>query len=229
MPSAARDAVPCLPGDIGEGTNEGDVKDDGEEAEPAEAAEAAQEDERGGCVERASSRDALDGAQVATDRQGVVGECCEVVGVNPEDDSGRAELDCAEDPLQAFEGDAGFQAHIMEWSEVSRYVRNEDPRGIRSDDDMIEDGYIFCAHVYSSNCLIMQGGFVGKSDGGMRNGLLKRLLLPTHVRSRERASSPFTPHPVNVAQACVVWASVDIIITYNGVHPTKTTISPPPP
>lgn len=68
MPSAARDPVPRLPGDVGEGANECDVKDDGEEAEPAETAEAAQEDERGGCIERASARDALDGAQVARDR-----------------------------------------------------------------------------------------------------------------------------------------------------------------
>lgn len=58
----------CLPGDVGEGANKGDVKDDGEEGEPAEAAEAAQEEERGSCVERASARDALDGAQVAGDR-----------------------------------------------------------------------------------------------------------------------------------------------------------------
>lgn len=60
----------------------------------------------------------------------MIRECCEVVGVNPEDDSGGAELDCAEDPLQAFEGDAGFQAHSREWCEVSRCVRNEDLRGI---------------------------------------------------------------------------------------------------
>ena len=68
MPSAAGDAVSRLPGDVGEGTNEGDIKDDGEEGEPTETAEAAQKEERSGCVERASTRDALDGAQVARDR-----------------------------------------------------------------------------------------------------------------------------------------------------------------
>ena len=65
----------------------------------------------------------------------MVGECCEVVGVNPEYNGRGAELDCTEDPLHAFEGDAGFQAHIMEWCEVSRCVRNEGLRGICSDDD----------------------------------------------------------------------------------------------
>lgn len=49
----------------------------------------------------------------------MIRKCCEVVGVDPEDDGAGAELDCAEDPLQAFERDAGFQAHIREWYEVS--------------------------------------------------------------------------------------------------------------
>lgn len=62
-------------------------------------------------VQRASPRDALDGAEAGGDGKLVVVQRCEEVGVDGEDDGAAAELDAADEPLHEFEAEACSCAH----------------------------------------------------------------------------------------------------------------------
>jgi len=95
--------LPCRIRKIDKGAGEAQIEQHAEHAEEGDAAEEADEDERDEGVEGGGAGDALDGLDGRVDVQAVRVLDGDVVGEDPEDDDGAAELDDSQEPRERLE------------------------------------------------------------------------------------------------------------------------------
>lgn len=93
-------------------SNEADVQDDGNERGKRMTGKATQKQETENCVENSDTRNTLNGASPCWYRQIAVGKYRKEVREERKNQSATTELDAADEPLDQFESETRFRAHI---------------------------------------------------------------------------------------------------------------------